>query len=153
MKHLYTAQEKRAWNVYTKHTLLSGSGDIELSDREVLEIAESIQAVKEFVTRKKSECKKGVKFSVTVSRGGNAPSPWVRAIGEVSVEVTTDCKNGCFVYTYKINDPYDFDVKGLPGFTSRSFKNECITIGVRTTELCLRCDWKTFNHKGTYSSR
>jgi len=47
----------------------------------------------------------------------------------------------------------DFDIKGGPGLTSRSFSGEIITIGVRFIEICLQCGWQTFYHKGVYDGK
>ena len=150
MDVMRTAEERRAWNRYTKHGWRGRNDDIELSATEVKNIAESITAVVSYVQEKRSSCKKGMSFAISTSIGGDAPPPWRLALGGVSVGVTTSCNDGCFSYEYRINDLYDFDVKGVPGFTSRTIKGEFYTILVRSAEFCLQCDWQTFYHKGTY---
>ena len=150
---LQTSQELRAWDRYTHHGWNGRDRDIELSDGEVKFIAESIKEVLSYVQAKRSNCKRGSTFSITTSIGGTAPSPWVKAIGGVSIKVSTSCYNGCFSYEYQINDPYDFDIKGIPGFTSRDAAGEAATIGVNLVNACLKCGWQTFFHKGVFSSK
>jgi len=152
-RFLHTPQELRAWDRYTKHGWRGRSNDIELTPDEVKAIAESVNAVTAYVQEKRSSCKKGIKFSVSTSIGGAAPSPWVKALGGVSIQVSTSCNDGCFSYVYDINDLYDFDIKGLSGFKSRGWAGQLGTIGVNWTETCLKCDWQTFYHKGAYSSK
>ena len=152
-KQLNTSQELRAWDRYTKHGYMYSDRDIKLLPEEVKFIAESIRAVAAYVSAKRDESKKGQSFSETKSFGGSAPAPWVKAIGGVSVKVTAISKGGCFSYKYDINDLYDFDVKGVPGFTSRSAGGEAATIMVKWAETCLKCDWKTFYHKGIYNGK
>ena len=148
--YLSTPQEKFAWDRYTNHGWLGRRRDIELSAEDVKIISESIGGVVDYVNSERGLCKNGMSFSTSTSIGGTAPSPWIRAIGGVSIRVSTTCTNGCFSFAYNINDPYDFDIKGVPGFTSRSFSGEIATIGVRFTEICLQCGWQTFYHKGVY---
>ena len=149
-KHLHTAQEFRAWDRYTNHGWRGRNRDIELTDGEVKFIAESIDDVNSYVNAARSRCKKCVTFSQSTSIGGTAPAPWAGALGGVSIGVTASCYRGDFSYEYRINDLYDFDIKGLPGFTSRSFWGEGKTILVNLAQTCLNCDWQTFYHKGTY---
>ena len=143
----------RSWDRYTKHGRMYSDRDIKLLPEEVKFIAESIRAVAAYISAKRDESKKGRSFSETKFFGGSAPAPWVKAIGGVSVKVTVTSKGGCFSYTYDINDLYNFDIKGVPGFTSRSVGGESATIMVNWSETCLRCDWKTFYHKGTYNGK
>ena len=75
----------------------------------------------------------------------------VAFIGGVSVGVTTSCANGCFPFEYRINDLYDFDIKGFKA--SRTFTGEKNTILVNLAQSCLQCDWKSFYHKGTYRGK
>ncbi len=147
---LQTAQERRAWDRYTKHGYMYSSRDIELSPKEVKSIAESINAVVIYIKNERHACSNGASFFKSKSIGGSAPPPWIKAIGGVSINVSTRCKNGCFSYEYSINDLYDFDIKGVPGFTSRDWKGELGTIGVNLSGTCLQCDWQTFYHRGTF---
>ena len=148
---LHTPQELRAWDRYTNHGWRGRNRDIELSAAEVKSIAESISAVVSHVQARRGACKKGVSFSESKPIGGAAPSPWRKALGGVSVHVTTSCSNGCFSYVYDINDLYDFDIKGFN--TSRTAEGEFGTIMVNLTQSCLQCDWQTFYHKGTYNGK
>ena len=143
-RFLHTAQEFRAWDRYTKHGWRGRNRDIELTDGEVKFIAESINNVNSYVNAAMSRCKTCRTFNESTTIPGTAPAPWVGAIGGVSVGVTTSCNNGDFSYEYRINDLYDFDIKGFPGFTSRSFWGEVATIGVNLAGTCLQCDWQTF---------
>ena len=152
-RFLNTSQEFRAWDRYTNHGWRGRNRDIELSAAEVQSIAESINEVVSHVQARRGACKKGVSFSDLNSIGGAAPEPWIKALGGVSIEVSTSCNNGCFSYGYSINDLYDFDTKGLSGFKSRGWAGQLGTIGVNWTETCLKCDWQTFYHKGVYSSK
>ena len=149
-KFLHTAQEFRAWDRYTNHGWRGRSRDIELTGGEVKSIAESIEAVNSYVNAARSKCRKCETFDQSTSIGGSAPAPWVGAIGGVSVGVSVSCYKGNFSYEYRINDLYDFDIKGVPGFTSRSFTGEGKTILVNLAQTCLSCGWQTFYHKGTY---
>jgi len=154
MKFMRSPQEKRGWRVYTQHTLLNGSGDIRLDPSEVLSIAQSFPGIRALVDSQRMRCRKGMTFSFSKNDGGKLKGePWEYALGGVTIHITTKCDNGCFSYSYEIDDPYDFDVRGIPGFTDRSAKGEAATIAVRATELCLRCNWRVFNHYGTYSGR
>ena len=149
-RSLHTAQEIRAWDRYTNHGWQGRNRDIELTGGEVKSIAESIEAVNSYVNAARSKCRKCETFSQSTSIGGSAPAPWVGAIGGVSIGVTVSCYKGNFSYEYRIKDLYDFDIKGVPGFTSRSFTGEGKTILVNLAQTCLNCDWQTFYHKGTY---
>ena len=144
---------KNAWNRYTRHDGMHSDPNIYLTAEEVKSISESNNKVVEYIKNKRSECAEGKTFSVSTSIGGNAPSPWRLAIGGVSIGITANCNGNCFSYSYKINDLYDFDIKGFPGYTSRSTKGEIFTILVRTTEVCLECDWLQFYHKGIYNGK
>ena len=139
-RFLNTVQEFRAWDRYTNHGWRGRNRDIELSAAEVQSIAESINEVVSHVQARRGACKKGVSFSELNSIGGAAPEPWIKALGGVSIEVSTSCNNGCFSYGYLINDLYDFDTKGLSGFKSRGWAGQLGTIGVNWTETCLKCD-------------
>ena len=152
-RFLNTTQEFRAWDRYTNHGWRGRNRDIDLSPSDVKLISEAISDVVSYVQTKRSACKKGVVFSESKPIGGSAPPPWVKAIGGVSVKVSTSCDNGCFSYEYRINDLYDFDIKGVPGFTSRDWRGELGTIGVNLSGTCFQCDWQTFYHKGVYSSK
>ena len=147
---LQTAQERRAWDRHTNHGGMYSSRDIELSPSEVKLIAESISALVQYIKAKRDVCRTGASYSESTSIGGSAPSPWIKAIGGVSIKVSTRCNNGCFSYVYGINDLYDFDIKGVPGFTSRDWRGELGTIGVNLSGSCLQCGWQTFYHKGTF---
>ncbi len=148
--YLNTAQELAAWDRYTNHDGGRRFRDIELSPSDVKLIAESMGTVVSHVQAKRGACRQSASFSETKSIGGSAPSPWIKAIGGVSIKVSTSCSNGCFSYEYNISDLYDFDTKGFSGFKSRGFWGQVGTIGVNWTQTCLRCDWQTFYHKGTY---
>ena len=146
-----TSQEKNAWNRYTRHDGMHSDPNIYLTAEEVKSISESNNKVVEYIKNKRSECAEGKTFSVSTSIGGNAPSPWRLAIGGVSIGITANCNGNCFSYSYKINDLYDFDIKGLR--TSRDFFGEYNTILVNITQKCLNCDWRSFYHKGTYEGK
>ena len=94
-------------------------------------------------------CKSGEAIVESASFGGQAPAPWILAIGGVSVQVDATCVDCCFSYSFTINDLYDFDIKGVPGFTSRSAKGEAATIGVNIVDTVLDCEWESFYHKIT----
>jgi len=151
--HLNTPQEKAAWSRYTNHGARGSNRDIELSPGDVKTIAESIDGVKEVVDNARSQAQSGVNVDVHTSRGGSAPAPWIRAIGGVSIEITASGKYKCFSYTYRINDPYDFDVKWIRGDFSRSWKAEAQTAAVAAAETCLGCNWEVFNHVGEYRGK
>lgn len=152
-RYLNTAQELAAWDRYTNHDGGRRFRDIELPPADVKSIAESIGAVVSYVQEKRGTCKKSVSFSESSSIGGSAPAPWVKAIGGVSIQVSANCNDGCFTYEYRINDLYDFDIKGVPWFTSRSPEGEAATIAVNWTQTCLKCDWQSFYHKGSYHGK
>ena len=71
-------------------------------------------------------------------------------MGGVSVQVDATCVDCCFSYSFTINDLYDFDIKGVPGFTSRSAKGEAATISVNIVDTVLDCELESFYHKGVY---
>ena len=153
LKHLHTPQERAAWERYTNHGWRSADRNIHLSPEDVQHIAMSINAVSVYIKRKRESCKNGGKFEDSTSIGGNAPAPWVLAIGGVSININASCDDGCFSYCLSINDLYDFDIKGIPGFTSRSAKGEIVTWLVSISETCLQCDWATFYHVGSFCGR
>ena len=74
------------------------------------------------------------------------------AIGGVSISVSTRCHDGQFSYKYFISDLYDFDIRGIPGFTDRTVSGEIKTIGVKWSEVCFGCKWESFYHEGQYES-
>ncbi len=147
-RFLNTTQEFRAWDRYTNHGWRGRSRDIELSGGEVKFIAESIDKVNSYVDAARSRCEKCQTFNESTTIGGSAPAPWVKALGGVSIGVTTSCNKGDFSYEYHIKDLYDFDIKGFN--TSRTAEGEFGTILVNLTQSCLQCDWQTFYHRGTY---
>ena len=153
LEHLHTSQERAAWERYTNHGWRGKDRNIKLSPEDVRYIATSINDVSEYIRNKRELCKNGGKFEVSTSIGGNAPAPWDLAIGGVSINVKVACDNGCFSYCFSINDLYDFDIKGIPGFTSRSAKGEIVTWLVITTETCLQCDWTPFYHVGSFCGK
>ncbi len=153
LEHLHTPQERAAWERYTNHGWRSADRNIHLSPEDVQHIAMSINAVSVYIKRKRESCKNGGKFEDSTSIGGSAPAPWVLAIGGVSININASCDDGCFSYCLSINDLYDFDIKGIPGFTSRSAKGEIVTWLVSISETCLQCDWATFYHVGSFCGR
>ena len=153
LKHLHTQQERAAWERYTNHGFRGRDRNIYLSPEDVQQIATSINTFSEFLRSKRESCKNGIKFKVTTSIGGTAPTPWVLAIGGVSIDIKASCNDRCFSYCLSINDLYDFDFKGIPGFTSRSAKGEVVTWLVNITETCLQCKWETFYHVGSFCGK
>ena len=152
-EHLNTPQEKAAWDRYTNHGWRGRDRNIYLTSDEVKSIAMAINAVSEYIKNKREACNQGNDFEETTSIPGTAPAPWVLAIGGVSIGVDASCKEGCFSYCLSISDLYDFDIKGIPGFTSRSAKGEAVTWLVRITQGCLQCEWETFYHIGNYCGK
>lgn len=150
-RQLETQQEIQAWDRYTNHGPREKDRDITLTPSEVRDISESIADVVAFVNSKRCACKGNLTISDSKSIGGTAPSPWVGAIGGVSVEVVTHCSNGSFSFEYHINDLYDFDIKWFA--TSRTISGELKTIAVNWTQFCLQCNWKSFYHKGSYDGK
>jgi len=89
--------------------------------------------------------------TVTINFGTTAGPPFVALLGGLSVTFTYSCHGCCVAWLAQINDPYDFDPRGFPGFTDRSPSGEGKTLGVRLAQLISQCGWQSYNTTGTAS--
>jgi RHS repeat-associated protein len=142
---LTSPEEIRAWDRF-----VSGKAPdvVELTREEMGSVLSAAPKFQADLSVQAEECKTALSYwsDRTKQIDDSIGSPWTRALGQVTITVTTLC--GCRALAWKacIDDKYDFDPTWFRGGRTRQAEVE--TILVWLAQNVGFCGWKEYRHKG-----